>query len=218
MYEWIWSSLVAMISPHIHILQEHMIGEHMIGEHSLDLSNEDVPPTKEKFAESLLGRAMKCLWKHYNGTKVIVLVDEFDAPLNNALRNGYYEAASEFFAQMFSLAFKGNSAMEKACLAGIVEPVCAGVLSKLNNVGVFSVAHDRFSSYFGFTHDENSDFLNQNTTLIAQVFSWYNGYEAAPRTAGPTGPGDRPLPQGRNRTGNQTNPRSQPSQVGCVTN
>jgi hypothetical protein len=158
MYEWIWGCLLKMIFPHMHILQ----GQMDLGSH---LAFVKIPPTNENVAISILVTAMECLHYHFNGTKVIVLVDEFDAPLNNAVRKGYYEVASQFFLKMFSLALKGNSALKKACLVGIVSPLGAGILSNLNNIGVFSVANKQFSKHFGFTHDEISTFLGHNTCL-----------------------------------------------------
>ena len=173
MYHWVWVSLLKMISPHAHILREYLDPRYLTSPY------DHIPPS-DKIALSFLARIMESLCAHYNGTQVIVLVDEFDTPLNTAFQNGYSEAATKFFGHMFSMAFKGNPAMLKVCMVGILEPVGSGILSKLNNVGVFSVAQDCFSRYFGFTHEEIFEFLNRNASLTAQVFSWYDGYHIGP--------------------------------------
>ncbi|KAJ3209673.1 hypothetical protein HK099_008445 [Clydaea vesicula] len=107
--------------------------------------------------------------------RVIVLVDEYDTPLNHAFQNGFYDKASSFFGTFYSSALKGNSALEKACLVGIVQVKGAGILSGLNNFRVYDVAKERYSAFFGFTKEEIECFIPDEETLH-QVLNWYNGY------------------------------------------
>jgi hypothetical protein len=102
-------------------------------------------------------------------------VDEYDAPLNHAFRHGFYGQASKFFDLFYSSALKGNSALEKACLMGIVEVRGAGILSGLNNIQVCSVADRRYSAFFGFSMDEIGLLVPEESTR-ENVKEWYNGY------------------------------------------
>jgi hypothetical protein len=110
------------------------------------------------------------------GKKVIVLIDEYDTPLNYAHINGFYAEASDFFGYFFSRALKGNPEVHRACMVGIVEMRGAGILSGLNHLKVFSVADEKYSQYFGFTREEIRAVLNQDEMRETQVMDWYNGY------------------------------------------
>jgi hypothetical protein len=110
------------------------------------------------------------------GHKVVVLIDEYDTPLNHAHLNGFYAEASEFFGYFYSRALKGNPELHKACLVGILEIRGAGILSGLNHLKVFSVADEKFSQFFGFTREDIRAVLNQDEMLETQVMDWYNGY------------------------------------------
>jgi Predicted AAA-ATPase/PD-(D/E)XK nuclease superfamily len=107
---------------------------------------------------------------------VIVLIDEYDAPLNHAFRMGFYDSASEFFGSSYSNCLKSNAALERACLMGIVEIRGTGILSGLNNMVLYSSKSERYSQYFGFTKEEITTFLKDDTEQIQKVMEWYNGY------------------------------------------
>ena len=107
---------------------------------------------------------------------MILLIDEYDAPLNHAFRKGFYEQASEFFGNFYSNGLKSNSALEKACLMGILELRGNGILSGLNNLITYPSNNQRFSQYFGFTKEEITTFLNEDDERIQEVMDWYNGY------------------------------------------
>jgi hypothetical protein len=117
------------------------------------------------------------LYVRYGQKRVIVLVDEYDAPLNCAFRKGFYDEASSFFASFFSRALKDNAYLKQACLMGIVEVRGADILSTLNNIYVCSVDKIDFSEHFGFSVQEVSDFFeDKNDSTIASVLAWYDGY------------------------------------------
>lgn len=138
--------------------------------------------TEGDFDESLL-TLTESLYEKF-GKRVIVLVDEYDAPLNHAFRKGYYDQASSFFGSFYSQALKGNSALKKACLMGIVEVRGAGILSGLNNINVYSVGDERYSQYFGFTRSELGFILRQfaKPGSLERVLTWYNGYTIGSQT------------------------------------
>ncbi|KAJ3378747.1 hypothetical protein HDU92_007145, partial [Lobulomyces angularis] len=114
---------------------------------------------------------IKQLCKIYQ-KRVIVLIDEYDSPLNNAFQKGFYDNASTTF---FSSALKGNSALEKACLVGVVGIGSGPDLTGLNNVVFYNIAREKYSTFFGFTTEEIRFFISDEKTLD-EVLNWYSGY------------------------------------------
>lgn len=112
--------------------------------------NDENPP--QDF-ETIIFRLTVALNEKYN-QGVVVLIDEYDAPLNHAFRHGYYNKASMFFKELYSSALKDNEALKRGCLMGITEVRGASIFSGLNNFRIFSVAHKTYSKYFGFSADE----------------------------------------------------------------
>ena len=131
----------------------------------------------EAFSVSLLRRLTEALHKKYN-KRVILLIDEYDAPLNHAALHDFYVPVSEFLGGFFSSALKSNSALEKACLVGIVEIKGGGILSGLNNVTIYSVEDEIFSKQFGFTQEEIQDFFGDDEKdKVNAYMELYNGYQ-----------------------------------------
>ncbi|RKP19942.1 DUF1703-domain-containing protein, partial [Rozella allomycis CSF55] len=112
----------------------------------------------------------------YYGKEVIVLIDEYDTPLNNAHRLGFYDKAAKFFASFYSEGLKGNNAVEKACIMGIAELRCEGLPVGLNNLSVNSFSTEKYSSCFGFTIDEIKANFEVTDNDIERLKEWYNGY------------------------------------------
>ena len=118
--------------------------------YGIDYLSPVVPELEEiTVVDSTLSWLITSLRKKHN-KRAIVLVDEYDSPLNHAFRQGFYKEASNFFGSFYSQALKGNSALEKACLMGMEDVRLPG----LNNICVYSLADSRYSSYFGFTEGE----------------------------------------------------------------
>ena len=131
------------------------------------------PPSWELMGCSLM-ILTELLFKEYR-KRVIVLVDEYDSPLNSAAQGGFYAKASEFFSRFFSKALKDNYYLERACLIGIAEVKGSNIPSSLNNMVVYSVDETRYSAYFGLTVEEIRNYVQCNET-ISNILAWYNGY------------------------------------------
>jgi len=141
----------------------------------LGLIGLETDSTDESVAAVFLLRLTRCIHKSRK-RKVIVLIDEYDAPLNHAYRKQYYNRASSFFGKFFSNGLKSNPALQKACLMGILELRGPGMLSGLNNLAIYSSASDQFSLFFGFTKFEVVKFLSGSMLETSNVMEWYNGY------------------------------------------
>jgi hypothetical protein len=124
----------------------------------------------ESIAELFLMSLTRRLEKKCNA-KVILLIDEYDAPLNHAFRKGYFSKASDFFGSFYSNGLKSNSSLMSACLMGIVELRGIGMLSGLNNYVLYSSKTVKFSQYFGFTRDEVSKFLGEDEKKLKMFWN-----------------------------------------------
>ncbi|RUS27522.1 hypothetical protein BC938DRAFT_483122 [Jimgerdemannia flammicorona] len=117
----------------------------------------------------------------FHGNKCIVLIDEYDAPLDKAYNKGYYHTAMEFFRSLFSSLLKENEDVHKVFLAGVLRVGNSGVLSGLNNLCVYSMTSSRFADKFGFTEDEVALLCAQHKIDIPinDVEAWYGGYQSS---------------------------------------
>ena len=116
---------------------------------------------------------------HYK-KRVLVFLDEYDAPLHAGYDKGYYPDVIQFIRKLFSAALKDNSNLERGYLTGILRAAKEGVFSGLNNLNVFSLLDTTFSDKFGFTHDEVSKLLKDYRLLKLKnnVRHWYDGYRS----------------------------------------
>ncbi|GBC05413.1 hypothetical protein RclHR1_06200018 [Rhizophagus clarus] len=119
--------------------------------------------------------------KIYHRRRCIVLIDEYDHPLEIAYRYQYYEEACGFFSSLFGALLKDNDDnLEKALLVGVSRITKSGYLSGLNNLSVFPMYVDKFATQFGFTEDEISILLQHYDKMerLNEVKEWYDGYRA----------------------------------------
>lgn len=117
--------------------------------------------------------------KHYNNT-VFILIDEYDTPLNAAYGKAHFEKLVNFFDGMFGSALKGNDALEKGIMTGILRLSKNKMLSDLNNLKLYSLMEEQYSQHFGFSEAEVQTLFStaQLTIHIEKVRVWYNGYSS----------------------------------------
>ena len=117
------------------------------------------------------------LAKHW-GTKAVILIDEYDVPLDCAYRNGYYEEMVDLIRGMFGNALKTSESLELAVLTGCLRIAKESIFTGLNNFTVWTMAHDEFSDAFGFTDGEVQEMLAyyDRSELYDSTREWYDGY------------------------------------------
>ena len=117
------------------------------------------------------------IYKYY-GKKVIILIDEYDAPIINAFDKGYYNEAINFFQVFYSSALKTNDSLKYGILTGITRIIKEGIFSGLNNLYVNTVLSKNYSEYFGLLESEVIKMLDyfQMKYKTKEVKDWYNGY------------------------------------------
>ena len=117
------------------------------------------------------------LYKYY-GEKVIILIDEYDAPIINAFDKGYYNEAVNFFQTFYSSVLKTNNSLKYGILTGITRIIKEGIFSGLNNLYVNTILSRDYSEYFGLLESEVIEMLDYfgMKYKIEEVREWYNGY------------------------------------------
>ena len=117
------------------------------------------------------------LYRHYE-QKVIILIDEYDVPLDKAFQNGYYHEMVKLMRGILGQALKTNDFLQFAVLTGCLRISKESIFTGLNNFKVLSILDARFDEQFGFTDDEVKNLLADYglSSYLAEVKEWYNGY------------------------------------------
>ena len=112
------------------------------------------------------------------GKKVIILLDEYDTPMQEAWLNGYWDDITDLFRQMFGITFKGNDYLHRAVLTGITRVSKESIFSDLNHPKVVTVSSDKYADCFGFTEKEVFDALDEYDLSDQKdaVKEWYDGF------------------------------------------
>ncbi len=154
------------------------------------LSSESLRPSEKKLFQKIQDREAsivdlkhslqflaELLSRHYN-KKVIVLIDEYDVPVQSAYVHGYYHQAIDFLKTLLTAVLKDSTILEKSVLTGILTLAKAGIFTDLNNLDVINLTHAPMADLFGFTHNEVQELLKyygleDEATAIKE---WYDGY------------------------------------------
>ena len=127
---------------------------------------------------------MTALWilssilKEYYGEKVIILIDEYDVPLDKAFENNYYNEMIILLRNMLKQSLKTNDNLYMAVLTGCLRIARESIFTGLNNFNIFSITDQYFDEYFGFTDKEVKEILQYYKVPEAfeQTKKWYDGY------------------------------------------
>lgn len=121
---------------------------------------------------------MTVFMQRYYGKDVIVLLDEYDTPMQAAWLNGYWDEAAEFFNGLFNATFKTNPCIQKGLITGITRIAKESIFSGLNNLSMVTTTSDEYAAYFGFTETEVFDALDHAGlgSEKQKVKQWYDGF------------------------------------------
>lgn len=139
-----------------------------------EIQNNEATPVQ--FAKALKFLS-DCLFKVY-GEKVIILIDEYDVPLENAYFCGFYQEMIEFIRSLFESALKTNLSLEFAVVTGCLRISKESIFTGLNNLKILSITDSRYSEHFGFTEYEVAQMLEyyRCSRQMATIKRWYDGY------------------------------------------
>ena len=119
----------------------------------------------------------RILYEKYN-KKVIILIDEYDAPLVSAYHNKYYDNAKDFFKTFYSSVLKDNAYLQMGVMTGIIRVIKAGIFSDLNNLNTYTILSDFYPNCYGLTEEEvKKSLIDYNLEYeMGDVKDWYDGY------------------------------------------
>ena len=119
----------------------------------------------------------ECLFQVY-GKNSVILIDEYDVPLENAYFGGFYDRMVSLVRSLFESALKTNDYLEFAVVTGCLRISKESIFTGLNNLNVVSITNDTFAEYFGFTQEEVEKMLKDYglEENLETVQKWYDGY------------------------------------------
>lgn len=128
------------------------------------------------YRESLLFLT-RVLNSHYN-QQVVMLIDEYDAPLLSAYEHGYYDEAVNFFKEFYGAVLKTNVNFKFGVMTGAIRVAHAGIFSDLNNLAVHTILEEKYDDYFGLLESEVKQILKYYDIEYTkdEVKLWYDGY------------------------------------------
>ena len=113
----------------------------------------------------------------YYKEKVIVLIDEYDTPINEGYINGFYKEIMDVIQPILSTSLKGNESLKMGILTGVLRVGGQSLFSSFNNVDVYDVMSEHYNEYFGFTLEETKKLLEYyGLELSEEVKDYYDGY------------------------------------------
>ncbi len=132
----------------------------------------------EDYAATTSLRALSRYLSRYFGKNVIILLDEYDTPLQEAYVNGYWQELTDFIRNLFNSTFKTNPYLERAIMTGITRVSRESIFSDLNNLEVVTATSEKYETSFGFTHEEVELALKEYglTDQTQAVKDWYDGF------------------------------------------
>ena len=151
----------------------------------MEILNEDEKELYKKFLTeeadlTKYKQALKILSQYlykYNKEKVIILIDEYDVPIQKGYLKGYYGEIVDFIKGLFNNALKTNDYVKFAIMTGVLRVSKESIFSDLNNVKVYSTIDTAYDEYFGFTEEETKKLLKEyDLELTKEVMQMYNGY------------------------------------------
>lgn len=128
-------------------------------------------------AANVLNFLSEMLCRHF-GKKVLIFLDEYDTPLQEAFVGGYWEEMSDFIRSLFNSTFKTNPYMERAVMTGITRVSKESIFSDLNNLDVVTTTSEKYETAFGFTEEEVFTALGEYdlSDQKENVRAWYDGF------------------------------------------
>ena len=170
--EGIFQVLIDLYNKHNFLLESGLLNENE-KKYFLSVNLE----MKEVIATRALHNLSNFLSRYY-GKKVIILLDEYDTPMQEAYVQGYWEELVSFTRSLFNSTFKTNPYLERAVMTGITRVSKESIFSDLNNLEVVTVSSDKYATAFGFTEEEVFWSLEEYHLVKEKVGvkQWYDGF------------------------------------------
>lgn len=172
MYEKITAIVAAEFNNHKYLLEGNVLDQF---EKNVFERIRQGKPSQVELSDSL--EYLVKFLNRYHQKKIIVLIDEYDVPVQSAFLHGFYDEIIELLKPLLTSAFKDNAILEKGVITGILTLAKAGIFTGLNNLDVFNITSSKLADKFGFTTDEANELLAYyGINDIETIKRWYNGY------------------------------------------
>ncbi len=164
-------------------VHDYLLNSDVLKSHELEIYNDILNNRASTFDYSNGIKRLSELLYRYHKEKVVILIDEYDTPIQAGYKK-FYDEAIAFMRNLMSGAYKDNNFLYKGVITGILRVSKETIFSGLNNVSVYSILDMSFSDKFGFTEPETKQILHdfKVTTDYNEVKKWYNGYKIGDTT------------------------------------
>ena len=169
---------IAYLITQVYHSNRFLLEDGILGESEIALFNRISPDMDEVDAVYALNQLSGFLSKYYD-KKALILLDEYDTPLQEAYMNGYWEEMTGFIKGLFNATFKTNPHLERAILTGITRVSKESIFSDMNNLEVATVLSEAYGEAFGFTEAETFQALDEFGLRgqEREVRYWYDGFQ-----------------------------------------
>ncbi len=167
---------IFQVITNVYSQNEYVRDSEMMGERDKEFFDRIGKDMSNSEAATALQRLSNYLYRYF-GKKTIILLDEYDTPLQEAYMGGYWEEIVSFTRALFNNTFKTNPYLERAVMTGITRVSKESLFSDLNNLKVITMTSNNYASCFGFTEEEVFDAMDEfGMTNKEEVKQWYDGF------------------------------------------
>jgi len=162
---------------------DYLLKEDLLNEKEQEYYHNIKPGMDAKLATDAIRSMAGFMQRHYN-QKTVIILDEYDTPMQDAWISGYWEETVSFFSGLFNSTFKTNKYLERGLITGITRVAKESIFTGMNNLDVITTTSDKYTTAFGFTEEEVFTALD-NAGLGEQkqkVKRWYDGFIFGTRT------------------------------------
>lgn len=172
-YKCLIEDIAREFERHRYVLDENIIMTKTLEKYK-SIMNEEAETSDYATAIRFLS---ECLYK-YHGKKAVILIDEYDVPLENSYFNDFYDEMTGFIRSLFESALKTNDYLEFAVITGCLRISKESIFTGLNNLEVISILNEDYAEYFGFTNEEIEEMLKYYhiESKAEEAKEWYDGY------------------------------------------
>ena len=162
----------------------YLLEENILSENEKIYYNNIVPGMDAVIAAGAISAMADFMRRYYGGKKVIILLDEYDTPMQEAWLSGYWEEAVSFFSGLFNATFKTNEHLERGLITGITRVAKESIFTGMNHLEVITTTSDKYETAFGFTEEEVFASLDKAGLggEKQEVKRWYDGFAFGSQT------------------------------------
>ncbi|MDE7479607.1 MAG: ATP-binding protein [Lachnospiraceae bacterium] len=168
---------ITEVIAQLYARNSYLLDGNLLSENEKEYFKNIKPGMADEVASGAI-HVMADFMQRYYEKNVIIILDEYDTPMQEAWLNGYWDEAVEFFRGLFNSTFKTNNYLERGLITGITRISKESIFSDLNNLSIVTTTSNKYAAAFGFTQDEVCHTLNEMGLgeETEGVKKWYDGF------------------------------------------